>query len=133
MFSGAISVRIRSEDEILLIRSKAFWFANKLGFDKYRAGIITTLISSMARLVLSFAKTGRVDLLSVHQKTRSGITAVASIEGMERLEMEKKYSDIHGLFRHVNLEALTAVHIIDDYRILPADNREAVMQITKWT
>jgi hypothetical protein len=86
----------------------------------------------MVRLILSFTKSGRIDILSIHNRTKTGLTILACIEGLERLEIERKISEAKDIIKHSDLGSLASKHIIDDFRIFPAENREVVMQITKW-
>jgi len=132
MFSGAVSVRIKSEQQILVARLKARWLAEKVGFDKLNSGVLSTLISEMARQVLAQAKSGRIDVVSVRDKMKTGITIMAFIEQVKKEVFDKKIFDKRKIIKRINFQNLAAKHIIDDYRTFPSDNREVILQITKW-
>jgi hypothetical protein len=132
MFSGAISVRILSENQILSIRSKTLRLAEKTGFDKSRAYVLSAFISDMARLILSQTATGRIDVLSVRAAQRAGVTIMAFLERLEKNEILNRMTEKMKALRKIDLESLTAKNVIDEYKIYPGENREVIMQITKW-
>ena len=132
MFSGAISVRIKSENQILAVRSKALLLVEKIGFDKVRAGVLSTIISQMARQILSQTKSGRIDVLSIRRNMKAGVTILAFVEQLERNEIERKLYEKQKILKRTDLGSLAAKQIIDEFKTFPGDNREVIMQLTKW-
>ena len=132
MFSGVISVRIRTESDMLVIRSKGRWFAEKIGFDKSGAGIISTVISEMARLILLYAKSGRIDILSIRSNMKRGINILGFFEKMERIETQRKLLQSEGKVKRTDFRLLLDKQIIDEFRIIPTNGKEIMMRITKW-
>jgi len=132
MFSGAVSVKILSESQILAVRSKALWLAEKIGFDRIHAGVLSAIISQTARLLLSQTKSGRIDVLSIRHNKKTGVTFIAFLDELERNEIEKKKNQKLNVIKQTNFVRLTSRHLIDEYKIFPSDNRAKIMQITKW-
>jgi len=132
MFNGVISVRIKTENQILAVRTKARWLAEKIGFDKVRAGVLSTIISEIARLILSQTNTGRIDILSIRSNMKTGVTILAFVEELERNEIEKKLTEKRRIIKRIDFSTLAVKQIVDEFRIFPVDNRELIMQITKW-
>ena len=132
MFSGAISVKIKSENQILEFRSKAKWFAEKIGFDKRRAGILSTIISEITRLMFSKTNSGRIEIISLHNKIKSGVTILAFLEEVERNGIEKKLYEKLLMLEQTDLGLHDAGHIVDEFKIFPGKNNDLIMQVTKW-
>ncbi|MFI5236314.1 MAG: hypothetical protein ACHQLA_00070 [Ignavibacteriales bacterium] len=132
MFSGAISVRILSEDHILAVRSKARWFAEKIGFNIAAANVLSVIISETARLIFSKTKYGRMDIFSVNNQTKRGIAVMAIIEEMERDNAEIRGYAKQEIIRRTDLGKLVSKKIIDEYKTFPGANNDTLMQFIKW-
>lgn len=132
MFSGAISVKIKSENQILAVRSKARSLAEKIGFDKGQASVLSAIISEFARLIISQTNSGRIDVFSIRDKSKRGVTIMAFLEAYEKKEKEVKTYEKQRILRRLDLKSLAAEHIIDEFKILPEDDKGLIIQITKW-
>jgi hypothetical protein len=132
MFSGAVSVKILSENQIIAVRSKARWLAEKIGFDKIHAGVLSAIISQTARLLLSQTNSGRIDVLSIRHNKKTGVTVIAFLDELNRNEIEKKARQKMNVINRTNFLRLTSRHLIDEYKIFPGENRAMIMQLTKW-
>ncbi len=132
MFSGAISVKIKSENQIPAVRSKVRWIAEKIGLDKGPASVLAAIISEIARLVISHATSGRIDIFSIRDNSRMGVTVLAFLEEGEKKETEIKTFEKQKILGRMDLRSLVAKQLIDEFKVFPGDNEELMMQITKW-
>ncbi|RJQ63640.1 MAG: hypothetical protein C4517_03950 [Stygiobacter sp.] len=132
MFSGAISVKINSEVQILAVRFKARWLAEKVGLDKGPAGVLSAIISEIARLIVTQTSSGRIDIFSIRDKSRVGITVLAFLENCIKKEIEEKTFEKQKILKRMDLRTLAAKHIIDEFKVYPGNDKELMMQITKW-
>ncbi|MBI5401780.1 MAG: hypothetical protein A2440_10105 [Stygiobacter sp. RIFOXYC2_FULL_38_25] len=132
MFSGAISVKINSEVQILAVRFKARWLAEKVGLDKGPAGVLSAIISEIARLIVTQTSSGRIDIFSIRDKSRVGITVLAFLENCVKKEIEEKTFEKQKILKRMDLRTLAAKHIIDEFKVYPGNDKELMMQITKW-
>lgn len=132
MFSGAISVKINSEVQILAVRFKARWLAEKVGLDKGPAGVLSAIISEIARLIITQTSSGRIDIFSIRDKSRVGITVLAFLENCVKKEIEEKTFEKQKILKRMDLGTLAAKHIIDEFKVYPGNDKELMMQITKW-
>ncbi|KAF0140761.1 MAG: hypothetical protein FD122_2219 [Stygiobacter sp.] len=132
MFSGAISVKINSEVQILAVRFKARWLAEKVGLDKGPAGVLSAIISEIARLIVTQTSSGRIDIFSIRDKSRVGITVLAFLENCVKKEIEEKTFEKQKILKRMDLGTLAAKHIIDEFKVYPGNDKELMMQITKW-
>lgn len=132
MFSGAISMKIKSETNILAVRYKTLWLAEKVGFDKIWASTLSTIISEIARLLLSQTSSSRIDVLSRHNKIKKGITVLTFLEQTEREELEKELYEKLTKLKRTDLDSIYTKNIFDEFKIFRDNRRDLVMEITKW-
>ncbi|NJD22516.1 MAG: anti-sigma regulatory factor [Melioribacter sp.] len=132
MFSGAISVKINSEIQIQAVRTKARWLAERMGLDKGPASVLSAIVSEIARLIISQTSCGRIDIFSIRDKLKKGVTILAFFDEGEKKEIEIKPFEKQKILRRMDLESLAAKKVIDEFRVFPGNEKELLMQITKW-
>ncbi len=135
MVNGEISLMINSDLDIVNAREKGRWFAAGIGFRGSELTLLSTLISELARKVVSLHCRGDVLIQSLQDGARKGI-AISVSENLMDTYRESGYEGIRlrkeVLSRDTRLLLLAGRHIADEFEVKPVSQKGTMVKVVKW-
>lgn len=134
MVNGEISMLINSDLDVVNAREKGRRFAEGIGFRGSELTLLSTLISELARKVVSFDCRGNVVIQSIQIGTRKGIAISVSENLFDSYRDSRRENSAgkDGLSRDGRLLLLAGRHVADEFEIRPISQRGAVVKVVKW-
>jgi serine/threonine-protein kinase RsbT len=112
-----VEIAVVAEKDVPVAYETAVSLARTLGFSRADTTCVATVVTELARNILSYATTGKIILSGVIRADRAGIkiTAVDSGPGISDLEtiLSGNYKSASGL----GLGLLGAKNLLDDFQV----------------
>ena len=134
MVNGEVSLLISSEYDIVTAREKGKWFAEEIGFKGSELTLLSTLISELARKVLSLNNRGRVVIRSVQRGSQKGIAINVSENLMipHGISADHRRSESRDRQSDERLLMLAEKHVTDEFEVRPKGQIGSVVKVVKW-
>ena len=133
--NGELSLMIRSELDIVSAREKGKWMAEEIGFRGTEVTLLSTIISELARKVVSMACGGNMRIQSVQKGTRKGITISVTQNTVDiyRVTDYAVSSQARNLLSNDDkLLLLAGRHVADEFEIRPVTPKGTIVKVVKW-
>jgi serine/threonine-protein kinase RsbT len=125
-------VPIRAEVDVLLARQEARRLASDLRFSSAELTLIATVISEVARNIVSYAGKGEIVLRIVQQGQRRGLLVIARDRGPGIADIELALQDGYSTSRSLGLGLPGSKRLMDEFNIVSEAGRGTEITMTKW-
>jgi serine/threonine-protein kinase RsbT len=129
-----ILVRIRSDEDIVTARRKGRSLAASLKFSSGDATLIASVISELARNIVSYAKQGEIRLKVINGSTRSryGIQVMAHDDGPGIADLEHALVDGFSTSGGLGLGLAGVRRLVDEFHIVSKPSQGTTVTVRKW-
>jgi serine/threonine-protein kinase RsbT len=127
-----IHVPINSDQDIIAARQKGRTLAIALGFSSGDATLIATVISELARNIVTYARFGAVVLTAIHNSGRPGIQVVARDTGPGISDISQALRDGFSTSGSLGLGLPGVRRIVDEFEIVSQVNLGTTVTARKW-
>jgi serine/threonine-protein kinase RsbT len=127
-----IHVPINSDQDIVVARQKGRSLAIALGFTSADAILIATAISELARNIVTYARSGEVELTAVHRFSRTGIQLVASDSGPGIPDINLALRDGYSTSGSLGLGLPGVKRLVDEFECISQVGRGTTVIARKW-
>ncbi len=132
---GEVTVRIRSDSDILNARNRGKLLAAETGFGSSDATVLSTMISGLARRMKPFHGKGSIVIQALQQGTRKGIAVSLAIHP-ERLDQPPADTTSGwtppSLEHDDRLRSLAQRRVTDEFDLWPTGHLGTVVRAVKW-
>jgi len=139
MIKGSISLKITSDNDLVVARQRAASFAEALGFSKSSSVIVSTILSQIARFLLRLNNVGRVNIYSIQKGLKNGIVISALSNENNTLNVHTMYDQNLQFYLgnlplglQSDLDKLAKKKIIDEFNIVSVNNKGISIEIVKY-
>ena len=127
-----IHVSINSDQDIVAARQKGRYLASALGFSVGDATLIATAISELARNIVTYAKSGQIQLTVINGSARQGIQLVACDKGPGIRDIQQALRDGFSTSGSLGLGLPGVKRIMDEFEIVSAATTGTTVTAKKW-
>ena len=127
-----IHVPINSDQDIVAARQKGRSLAAALGFSSGDATLIATAISELARNIITYAKSGEIQLTAINGSARQGIQLVAHDEGPGIPDIPQALRDGFSTSGSLGLGLPGVMRLVDEFEIVSGESRGTTVTAKKW-
>lgn len=126
------SVPIERELDIVTARQKGRELAARLGFSSTDQTLLATAISELARNILAYAGSGRIELSQVDEPGRRGIEIVALDTGPGIADVELALKDGYSTGNSLGVGLPGARRLMDDFELQSKLGVGTTVTAKKW-
>lgn len=123
---------INSDQDIVTARQEGRALALELGFSTGDATLIATSISELARNIVSYARKGEINLITVTASGRQGISIVASDKGPGIRDLRQAMRDGFSTSGSLGLGLPGVRRLMDEFEIVSKPGRGTIVTVKKW-
>lgn len=127
-----IHVPINSDQDIVAARQKGRSLAVALGFSSGDATLIATTISELARNIVTYAKSGEIQLTVINGSARQGIQLVAYDRGPGIPDIPQALRDGFSTSGSLGLGLPGVKRLVDEFEIVSGDGSGTTVTAKKW-
>lgn len=127
-----IRVPITSDHDIVIARQQGRSLALKLDFSSGDSTLIATVISELARNIVSYARHGEILIRSVQNSQRFGIVIVASDDGPGIRDINQAMRDGFSTSGSLGLGLPGVRRLMDDFEIASREGQGTTVTVKKW-
>jgi serine/threonine-protein kinase RsbT len=127
-----IHVSINSDQDIVMARQKGRSLAAALGFSSGDATLIATAISELARNIVTYAKSGEIQLTVINGSSRQGIQLVAYDAGPGIPDIPQALRDGFSTSGSLGLGLPGVKRLMDEFEIVSAETSGTIVTAKKW-
>lgn len=120
------------DGDVVLSRQMGRSMAEGLGFCRSDQALIATAISELARNIVSYAGTGRIEAYPVQDKNRVGIQVISTDTGPGIHDIETAMIDGFSTGQSLGLGLPGTKRIVDEFDIVSPASGGLKITITKW-
>jgi len=113
-------------------RQKGRTLAASLGFSSGDATLIAAAISELARNIVTYAKSGEIQLKELNGSTRQGIQVVARDNGPGIPDIPQALRDGFSTSGSLGLGLPGVKRLMDEFEIVSADTSGTIVTAKKW-
>ncbi len=123
---------IRVDSDIIAARQRGRALSLDLGFRSSDATLVATVISEVARNIVTYAKQGELLLAVIRQGARLGILVIASDDGPGIPDIERALRDGYSTSGSLGLGLPGSRRIMDEFAIESEVGRGTTVTMKKW-
>jgi serine/threonine-protein kinase RsbT len=127
-----VHVLINSDQDIVAARQKGRTLAIALGFSSGDATLIATVISELARNIVTYAGFGTVVLTVIHNSGRPGIQVIARDAGPGIPDISQALRDGFSTSGSLGLGLPGVKRLVDEFEIVSQVNLGTTVTARKW-
>jgi serine/threonine-protein kinase RsbT len=127
-----ILVQINSDQDIVVARQQGRGLAIRLGFSAGDATLIATAISELARNIVTYAKTGEVQICEINGSPRQGIQVVARDRGPGIADIKQAMRDGFSTSGSLGLGLPGVMRLVDEFEIVSELGSGTMVKLKKW-
>lgn len=127
-----IRVPITSDHDIVIARQQGRALALKLEFSSGDSTLVATVISELARNIVSYARHGEILIRSVQNSQRLGIVIVASDDGPGIQDINQAMRDGFSTSGSLGLGLPGVRRLMDDFEIASPEGQGTTVTVKKW-
>jgi serine/threonine-protein kinase RsbT len=123
---------IATEDDVVLVRTKARALAERLGFDPFATAAIVTACSELARNVFRHAQRGTAGFAVLDQRGRIGIELLFDDTGPGIADLPRAMAGGNSTVRTLGLGLAGSKRLADDFAIESVVGQGTHVRFVKW-
>lgn len=127
-----IHVPINSDQDIVAARQQGRSLAVALGFSSGDATLIATAISELARNIVTYAKSGEIQIKAINSSARQGIQLVAHDKGPGIPNISQALRDGFSTSGSLGLGLPGVMRLVDEFDIVSAESCGTTVTVKKW-
>ncbi len=125
-------VAISSVSDIITAREKGRIIGKSIGFSLTDLTIIATVISEVARNILTYAKEGSIKLIEVRQGAKHGIEIIAEDNGPGISDISLAMQDGFSTKKGLGLGLPGVRRLMDEFEIISELKKGTIVTMRKW-
>lgn len=123
---------IATEDDIVLVRTKARELAERLGFDPFATAAIVTASSELGRNVWRHAGQGRASFTIVERGGRVGLRIDFEDDGPGIADIERALAGGNSTVQSLGLGLAGSRRLADEFTLESVVGKGTLVSFTKW-
>jgi serine/threonine-protein kinase RsbT len=127
-----VRVPIITDQDIVVARQKGRTLAIAMGFSSGDATLIATVISELARNIVTYAKTGEVELKAIRNTSRFGLQVLARDEGPGIPDLSQALRDGFSTSGSLGLGLPGVKRLVDEFEIVSKVDQGTTVMARKW-
>ena len=127
-----LELSIKTEDDVVTVRSKAREIAERLGFDAFATAAIVTATSELARNAWRHAGGGTAFLMAIDQSGRTGLRLDVDDTGPGIVDLERALAGGNSTLRSLGLGLAGSRRLADEFDISSTVSKGTHVSFTKW-
>ena len=128
-----VAIAIASATDIVTARQRGRELAAKLGFSGSDQTVVATAISELARNILEYARTGRIEVGVANRGSRIGLVVVALDTGPGIADISRAMQDGYSTGHGLGLGLPGVKRLMDEFAIVSAPGEGTCVTVRKWT
>jgi serine/threonine-protein kinase RsbT len=125
-------IAIRADTDIIDARQRGRTMALDLGFRSSDATLIATVISEVARNIVTYARAGEVQLTTLAERGLRGIRVIASDRGPGIRDLELAMRDGYSTSGSLGLGLPGSRRMMDEFHIASEPGQGTTITMKKW-
>ena len=125
-------IPIASATDIVVARQRGRELAAKLGFSGSDQTVVATAISELARNILEYARTGRIEVGVGQRGSRLGIVVVAMDSGPGIADISRAMQDGYSTGKGLGLGLPGVRRLMDEFTIVSEPGQGTSVTVRKW-
>ncbi len=127
-----IRVPINSDQDIVAARQQSRSLAVALGFSSGDATLIATAVSELARNIVTYAKSGEIQLTMIRGSAREGIQVIARDSGPGIPDVPQALRDGFSTSGSLGLGLPGVMRLVDEFQIVSKEGVGTTVTAKKW-
>jgi anti-sigma regulatory factor (Ser/Thr protein kinase) len=127
-----VVVEINSDSDLVAARAEARALAERLGFSRTDATLISTAVSEIARNIVVHVGRGTIAMRLVREAGRHGLVAIATDEGAGIRDIEAALAEGNASRGGYGLGLPGARRLMDEFEVVCGRERGTTVTMTKW-
>lgn len=127
-----IRVPINSDQDIVAARQQSRSLAVALGFSSGDATLIATAVSELARNIVTYAKSGEIQLTMIRGSAREGIQVIARDSGPGIPDVQQALRDGFSTSGSLGLGLPGVMRLVDEFQIVSKEGVGTTVTAKKW-
>ena len=132
MISEQVSLRIRSDADLVVARAQARALADALGFSRTDATLLATAVSEITRNIIVHAGEGEIEMTPLYNDTKYGLRVVASDQGPGIRNAQKALEDGYAGRGGLGLGLPGVRRLVDEFEIETELDNGTTVTMVKW-
>jgi serine/threonine-protein kinase RsbT len=130
--TAAARVPIRADPDIVIARQQGRALAATLALSTSDLTLIAAAISEVARNILTYARSGEIELLVVQEGNRQGIMVIARDQGPGIPNISQALQDGYTTGNGLGLGLPGAKRLMDEFEVISAPGEGTTVTMKKW-
>jgi serine/threonine-protein kinase RsbT len=126
------TMKIRSEDDVVLVRRAARDLAHQRGFDAFATAAVTTAASELARNVWTHAAGGSAVIEELMDGSRGGVRMRFEDQGPGIADLPRALAGGNSTAKSLGLGLAGSRRLVDSFDIDSVVGRGTVVTVVKW-
>lgn len=132
MISEQVSLRIKSDADLVVARAQARALADALGFSRTDATLLATAVSEITRNIIVHAGEGEIEMTPLYNDTKYGLRVVASDQGPGIRNAQKALEDGYAGRGGLGLGLPGVRRLVDEFEIETELDSGTRVTMVKW-
>ena len=132
MISEQVSLRIKSDADLVVARAQARALADALGFSRTDATLLATAVSEITRNIIVHAGEGEIEMTPLYNDTKYGLRVVASDQGPGIRNAQKALEDGYAGRGGLGLGLPGVRRLVDEFEIETELDNGTTVTMVKW-
>jgi serine/threonine-protein kinase RsbT len=125
-------IPIRIDSDIVIARQQGRAMATRLGFRSSDATLVATVISEVARNIVTYAREGELLLAALQQGSRRGLLVVARDDGPGIADVQRALQDGFSTSGSLGLGLPGSKRMMDEFHISSQLGKGTTVTMKKW-
>jgi serine/threonine-protein kinase RsbT len=127
-----VGCQIASDADVIAARQLGRRIAGEMGFSRPDQALIATSISELARNIVNYAKSGRIEITRLDTGRKHGLQVVASDNGPGIADLKDAMSDGFSTGNSLGLGLPGTRRMVDDFHIASDLGKGVKVTFIKW-
>jgi len=132
VISEQVSLRIKSDADLVVARAQARALADALGFSRTDATLLATAVSEITRNIIVHAGEGEIEMTPLYNDTKYGLRVVASDQGPGIRNAQKALEDGYAGRGGLGLGLPGVRRLVDEFEIETELDSGTTVTMVKW-
>jgi serine/threonine-protein kinase RsbT len=127
-----VGCQISSDADVVAARQLGRKIAGEMGFSRPDQALIATSISELARNIVNYATSGRIDITRLDSGRRQGLRVIATDKGPGIADLDVAMTDGFSTGNSLGLGLPGTRRMVDDFQISSAPGKGVEVIFVKW-